>query len=345
MAINIAINGMGLIGRELLRLLTSGKYQNAIELRCINDPYISVENLVYLLKHDSVYHNGDIDFGISTSGITVDGKGIRAYQEKQVDNFNFKEYGADYVIDCTGQLKSADELNKFMTAGGKGAMACYPLKDATVKPIVYGVNQSTLSLEDIVCCMPTIHAQVAALLVKVLHENYGVDGVNVNTIAPYMNGQYLMDSENESDFALGRAAAWNVTPYDGKTTAHLGKCFAELNGKFIGTDYRAPTLNGGIVNVAAVLAKSATADEVNQEFKTALDGTVMAYTDDPLVSSDALELSPFQFLAKQTKLNDNQMVAVSAVFDSVRGQALQAIRTLQCLCKQIEKGDSYQIIE
>ena len=331
----VGICGLGVVGRQLLRELLF-KYSDDFEVMLLNDANITTANLAYLLKFDSVYHEYENkNFEYTETAIVNDGISIPLSSDNPV-NAPWGTYGVNIVFDCTGRASISNDLSDYILGGARRAISLAAKGyDNTLKRIVYGVNQSVLKSEDARIVMPSIEAQVAANALSVIQDNYDISSGMMHAFGAYTNSQNTIDSAN-IDFALGRAAAWNITPLTAdEICKDIGDIIANLNGRLNGVAYRAPVINGGVIDLTLELEKSVTRDDLNGLFQSD-KFEVITRTDDDLTSSDATGLDKFQVIANRTAVDmiGGNFANMSIIYDNIRGQALQAIR----LAKYIEQN-------
>lgn len=322
MALKVAIHGMGVIGRELLRTLWE---KPEIEINMLSD-LVQTDNLAYLLKYDTIYHDWRNKHEVSAGEdkITIDGKDIPLYSETEIRNLPIGGVGADLVIDCSGKAKSRDELQGFIDAGAKMVMTCYYIGN-DINCFAYGVNHDKLTNENTIFTFAPMETQVLANTLKPIHDLFGVNNAIVKAFRSYTNAQPSIDSYDYKSFARGRAAAWNITPTSDVMGKNIGLVIPELNSKVIGFAYRAPVINGSVLDIAVVTEKRATQSTINAQIKDYYGENkgVCCYNEEPLCSSDAMSFDLPQFLAGSTMVNnisdDMTMLSLSVVYDSVRG--------------------------
>lgn len=317
MGLKIAIYGMGVVGRELLRTLWG---LDGIEVTMLCDS-VSTDNLAYLLKYDTIYHDAKLRDSVQANedGIVIGDKEIKLYTETEIRNLPLGGYGVDLVIDCSGRFTKKEQLQGFIDAGARYVMACSPLGN-DVPSIAYGVNQNTLLLSDTIISFGTMETQVLASVLKVLNNEFGVRTAIAKSFRSYTNSQPTIDNYNPKDYALGRAAAWNITPTSDGFARAIGLVIPELNGKVTGYAYRAPVINGSVLDITAVLEKGTSRDGLNIKMKERNLG--FQYNEDSLCSSDALSYAFPQYLSKCSIVHDCDgitVVTMSVVYDSVRG--------------------------
>lgn len=327
MAFFVGINGMGVVGRELARqILFNQDDNNRMELSIINDPNITIDNLAYLLQHDSVYHDyGTQDIKIiDYDRLRVNGKDVYFYQEASPEKVGWADQKADFVFECSGQAKTATDLQGFITGGAKTILATYYVPETAV--VCYGVNQEVVKREDHFLSMPAIEDQVGAIVFKVLNDNYiKVSEALIKPFCAYTNAQQTIDSLYPQTFERGRAGAWNIVPFVGSNAGtKIGNVFADINGRVNGMIYRAPVIVGGAMDVTVMLENKDTPDDIGDAFLKA-DSEIITATNTPLASSDVVGLEQFQFLTTGIR-QINLLTSMCVLYDNIRGQVLQALR-------------------
>lgn len=327
MAIRVAIHGMGVVGRELLRTLFSLEGYEVVMLSDL----VQAENLAYLLKYDTLYHDWEYRDSVECddNSITIAGKSIPLYTESDIKNLPLHEREADLVIDCSGSLTSKAKLQGFIDAGARKVMACYYIGN-DVPNIVYGVNQNVLTWNDTIFSFASMETQVLANILKPINDGYTVNTAFAKAFRSYTNVQPTIDSYNKN-LAQGRAAAWNITPLSDTFAKQIGLTVPELNGKVRGFAYRAPIINGSMLDVTAVLENPTTTSDINTLMKSKMNAYF--YSDESLCSSDAMSFDFPVFLANSTmaqNIDDGKtMLSVTATYDSVRGYCYLIKRFLE----------------
>lgn len=343
--VKVAIYGMGVLGRELFREIKN-RFPGSggeVQIMAVCDPNITLANLAYLIKYDSVYHGFDtvhnVKFDVGKSELSVDGVETSFYDHENIQDIPLAIAGVEYVFDCSGAL-NATTAAEFFRTGAKKVIALYPYGNSGLYDIVYGVSEDQVLTDMNMIDMATVEAQVGAIVLKILNDNYGVVQAACKSFTSYTNAQNTIDSLSSPNYEQGRAGAWNITPYYITNVAkQIGKSVVEVNGKVTDISYRAPVIVGGAIDITCTLAKipDITSGGINAVVKSQTQGAmkdVLAYTEEPLVSSDVLGFDKFQFLAQATKDADGPLYSVSVLYDNIRGQALQAIRLLVSLCDE-----------
>ncbi|USN46055.1 MAG: type I glyceraldehyde-3-phosphate dehydrogenase [Candidatus Woesearchaeota archaeon] len=281
----IAINGFGRIGRMVFR---AAQGRNDVEIVAIND-LTSVENLAYLLKYDTVH--GVLASSVHADGeyLVVDGKRIRVYAEKDPEQLPWAHERIDVVVESTGRFRTKELAEKHITAGAKKVLVSAPVKGG-VKTIVKGVNEHDITTDDVVVSNASCTTNCFAPMVKVLHDNFGVEGGFMVTVHAVTADQRGNDAPH-SDMRRGRGAFQNIVPTSSGAASAVCKVIPELNGKLSASALRVPVPDGSFTYFVGRLGKEVTAEEINHLFKNVahhhLHGVLM-YSEDQLVSSDIL---------------------------------------------------------
>ena len=285
MATKVAINGFGRIGRLVARALLE-RDDHDLELVAIND-LASVKANALLFSYDSTHGRfpGTVEAG--EDSITVNGKKIAVTAERDPANLPHAAMGVELVPECTGFFQSKEASEPHLKAGAKRVLISAPASGVD-KTIVFGVNQDQLGADDIVVSNASCTTNCLAPVAKVLNDAFGIERGFMTTIHSYTNDQRMLD-QMHSDMRRARAGATNMIPTTTGAARAVGLVLPELNGKLDGSSVRVPTPNVSLVDLVFVPGKDITKDAINEALKTASEGAmkgVLAYTDEPLVSSD-----------------------------------------------------------
>ena len=286
MAINVAINGFGRIGRLVYR---HGYQDRRFKFVAIND-LTSPETLAHLLKYDSVHGRFPANVTAVKAGIKVGAKTLKVFSETDPRKLPWKKLGVDVVIESTGIFRKRDQAAMHLEAGARKVMISAPSPDADIM-IVMGVNhkQFKKSKHDVVStasCTTNCLAPVA----KVLNDNFGIKSGLMTTIHAYTNDQRILDSPHK-DLRRARAAAVSMIPTTTGAARAAGIVMPEVAGKIDGMAIRVPTADGSLVDLTVQLNKGTTVEAINEAMKkasqTSLKG-ILEYTEDPIVSIDVV---------------------------------------------------------
>ena len=313
--VRVAINGFGRIGRLVLRAaLESGR--DDIEFVAVNDLAPAEQN-AYLLKYDSVHGNLPMDVKLDGDYIIAGNHKIKCLSERNPENLPWGEMGVDIVMECTGIFTAADKARVHLTAGAKRVLVSAPSAGAD-KTIVYGVNQDTLTSEDLIVSNASCTTNCLAPVVKVLDEQYGIASGWMTTVHAYTGDQQLLD-KNHKDFRRARAAAMSMIPTRTGAAKAIGLVLPQLAGKLDGMAIRVPTPDVSVVELVVNLEKDATVDGINAAMKAA-ESKTFGYNDLPLVSIDFThDAHSSVFDAGQTKVLGDKLVHVTAWYDNEWG--------------------------
>lgn len=330
MAVKVAINGFGRIGRLAFRQMFGAE---GYEIVAIND-LTSPKMLAHLLKYDTAQgrYEGHTVESDETS-ITVDGKKIEILAEKDPANLPWGKIGVDVVLECTGFFASKAKSQAHIDAGAKKVVISAPAGN-DLPTIVYSVNENTLTAEDTIISAASCTTNCLAPMAKVLQDAFGITVGTMTTIHAYTGTQSLVDGPRGKDLRASRAAAENVIPHTTGAAKAIGLVIPALSGKLKGHAQRVPTKTGSVTELVSVLEKKVTADEVNQAMRQAAEGNEsFGYTEEEIVSSDIIG-SHFGSIYDATQLEiveagGVQLVKTVAWYDNEYGFVTQLIRVLE----------------
>ena len=321
--VRVAINGFGRIGRMIFR---AGINNPNVEFVCIND-LTHPKNLAYLLKYDSAHgiFNGEISY--KDDALIVNGKEIKVTSEKDPERLPWKEINVDVVLECTGIFRRKEDLEKHIRAGAKKVILSAPPKSEGIKTIVMGVNDDTLTKDDIFISNASCTTNSLAPIVKILHKNIGIIKGFMTTVHSYTADQRLVDAPHK-DFRRGRSAAHNIVPTTTGAAVAVTKVIPELKGKLDGLAFRVPTIDGSVTDFVALLARETSKEEIlslfekykNNEMKGILD---IAY--DPIVSSDIINNPHSTIVDAQATMVNGNMVKIVTWYDNEFGYSNRMI--------------------
>jgi glyceraldehyde 3-phosphate dehydrogenase len=319
-AVKIGINGFGRIGRNYLRAaLAQGADLDIVAVNDLTDN----KSLAHLLKYDSVGGVLSEDVTYDEDSITVGGKKIRVFEERDPANLPWGELGVDIVIESTGRFTKAEDAKKHIAGGAKKVLISAPATGDDVT-IVMGVNEGDYNPEtDVIISNASCTTNCLAPLAKVFNDAFGIERGFMMTAHAYTADQNLQDGPH-SDLRRARGAAINIVPASTGAAKAIGHVLPELNGKLSGSSYRVPVPTGSIVDLTIVTpTEGLTADQINAVYKAAAAEGALAgyleYTEDPIVSSD-IQGNPHSsiFDSELTNVSGN-LVKVSAWYDNEWG--------------------------
>lgn len=317
MVVKVGINGFGRIGRNVLRaIIESGRTD--IEVVALND-LGPVETNAHLMRYDSVH--GKFPGTVTVSGDTIDvGRGpIRVTAVRDPKELPWSD--VDIALECTGIFTSKDKAAAHLANGSKRVLVSAPC-DGADKTIVYGVNHSALTKDDVVVSNASCTTNCLAPVAAVLSKTFGIEKGYMTTIHAYTGDQPTLDTMHK-DLYRARAAALSMIPTSTGAAKAIGLVLPELAGKLDGSSIRVPVPNVSVVDLKVITNKAATAEEVNAAMKAAAEGElkgILAYTDEPLVSSDFNHDShSSSFASAQTKVMGGNLVRILTWYDNEWG--------------------------
>ncbi len=318
MAIKVAINGFGRIGRNVLR---SALGDNEIDFVAVND-LTDTRTLAHLLKYDSVMGNLPNDISHTENSILVDGDEFRVFSEKDPAAIDWNSVGAEIVIESTGHFTKAEDAKKHLRGTVKKVIISAPAKNEDIT-IVLGVNEEMYdAAEHNIISNASCTTNCLAPVAKVIHEKFGIKYALMNTIHSYTNDQQLLDLPHK-DLRRARAAALSMIPTSTGAAKAVALVIPELKGKFDGISVRVPTPNVSLVDVVMNVEKETSTEEVNQVLKNAANEElkgILAFSEEPLVSID-FRGNPNSSIvdAENTKVIGGTMVKVLSWYDNEWG--------------------------
>ncbi len=307
----VGINGFGRIGRLVFR---ASLKRSDLEVVAVNDPFIDLEYMKYMIEYDTVHGRFDGTVEIKGGKLFVNGKEITVFQEMQPENIAWGSVGAEYVVESTGVFTTIETANAHLKGGAKKVIISAPSADAPM--FVMGVNQDKYTKDMVVVSNASCTTNCLAPIAKVLNDNFGLVEGLMSTVHATTATQKTVDGPSKKDWRGGRAAAGNIIPSSTGAAKAVGKVIPELNGKLTGMSFRVPTLDVSVVDLTARLEKPATYEEIKKAMKAASEGAmagVLGYTEDAVVSSDFIgETCTSVFDAEAgIALNDNFVKVVS----------------------------------
>ena len=319
MAVRVAINGFGRIGRNVLRAIAeSGRTD--VEVVAIND-LGPVETNAHLLRFDSVHGRFPGEVAVDGDAIVVNGKKIAVTAIRNPAELPHKDLGVDIAMECTGIFASKDKATAHLTAGAKRVLVSAPADGADLT-VVYGVNHKALTADHLVVSNASCTTNCLAPVAKVLNDAIGIDKGFMTTIHSYTNDQPSLDQMHK-DLYRARAAALSMIPTSTGAAKAVGLVLPELKGKLDGVSVRVPTPNVSVVDLKFVAKRATSVDEVNAAIMAAADGAlkgVLAYTAAPNVSIDFNhDPASSTFALDQTKVMEGTLVRILTWYDNEWG--------------------------
>jgi glyceraldehyde 3-phosphate dehydrogenase len=333
MAVRVGINGFGRIGRNIMRAALGDKH---IDFVAIND-LTSAHTLAHLLKYDSVLGNLHAKVEATEDSISVDGDRFKVVSVKDPSQLPWKDLGVDVVFESTGLFTNRDAAAKHVTAGAKKVVITAPAKGPDIT-VVMGVNDEKYDpAKHQIISNASCTTNCLAPLAKVIHQSFGIKSGWMTTIHSYTNDQQLLDLPHK-DLRRARAAALSMIPTTTGAATAVGEVLPELKGKLDGFAMRVPTPNVSVVDLAALLNRTATAEDVNAALKKAADGPlkgILEYSTDELVSID-FKGNPNSSIidAAYTKVMDGNFLKVLSWYDNEWGYSNRCVDLLRLLVRK-----------
>ena len=327
MAVKVAINGFGRIGRLAFRQMFGAEGYDVVAINDLTSPKM----LAHLLKYDSsqgTYAKADtVSAGEDT--ITVDGKTLKIYKEPDANNCPWGELGVDVVLECTGFYTSKEKAQAHINAGAKKVVISAPAGN-DLPTIVYNVNHKTLTKDDKIISAASCTTNCLAPMAKALNDLAGIKSGIMSTIHAYTGDQMILDGpQRKGDLRRSRAGAINIVPNSTGAAKAIGLVIPELNGKLIGSAQRVPTPTGSTTILVATVEKSVTKEEINAAMKAAATES-FGYNEEEIVSSDIVGSTYGSiFDATQTMVGEDNLVQVVSWYDNENSYTSQMVRTIK----------------
>ena len=338
MAVKVAINGFGRIGRLAFRQMFGAEGYEVVAINDLTKPSM----LAHLLKYDTAQGGyagvfGENKHTVSSDDeantITVDGKTLQIYKEADANNLPWGQLGVDVVLECTGFYTSKDKAQSHINAGAKKVVISAPAGN-DLPTIVYNVNHKTLTKDDKIISAASCTTNCLAPMTKALNDYAAIQSGIMTTVHAYTGDQMILDGpQRKGDLQRARAGAANIVPNSTGAAKAIGLVIPELNGKLIGAAQRVPTTTGSTTILHAVVKGEATVEGINAAMKAAVTES-FGYTEEKLVSSDIVGMRfGSLFDANQTmvsKMDDgNSLVQVVSWYDNENSYTSQMVRTIK----------------
>ena len=324
MSVRVAINGLGRIGRSILKLVMD---QSKLELVAVND-LVDAENLAYLLRFDTVYGRYPKTVAVDDGDLVVAGRKLRTFKNDDPAVLPWSELGVEIVFECTGRFTRREDLEKHIRAGARIALLSAPSQGDEVETVVHGANVPQGTSGIISCASCTTNCITP--IVEVIGRRIGFTKAVMTTVHAYTSSQGIVDGPGRR-FRRGRAAAANLVPTTTGAALATTRALPQYAGLFDGIALRAPIPVGSIADVTFVTSRATTVDEVNQIFteeaETERYAGVLGVSRDPLVSSDIIGDSRASIVDLDlTRVIDGDLVKVMSWYDNEWGYANQMVR-------------------
>lgn len=322
---NIAINGFGRIGRSFFRAVFGSSDINIIAVNDLTD----TRTLAYLLKYDSVYGRYAKDVHGIENALSIDGKEIKVFAEKDPARLPWKDLGVDIVIESTGFFTSDETAKTHLDAGAKRVVITAPAK-GNVTTALIGVNDDRFASALPITCNASCTTNSVTPVVAILREKFGIEKATMTTVHSYTATQKLVDGPDAKDLRRGRAAAANIVPSTTGAAEAVIQAIPELTGIFDAVSIRIPSIVGSLSVISALVSRKTSVGEVQAVFKEAAADTrwqtILKVTEDPIVSTDIVG-EPYGAIIDlgMTKVIDGDLVNVFSWYDNEAGYTVTLV--------------------
>jgi len=319
MTIKVGINGMGRIGRMIIRAIIEGKNNN-IEIKHINNRSNS-ETSCTLIKYDSIHGKFNADLDFDENHLIINKNKISFSQESNIEDINWKKFNVDFVFECTGKFNSKEKLLEHIKNGAKKVIVSAPCKNAD-KTIVYGVNENILTKNDQIISAASCTTNCLAPVANILNENFEIDKGFMTTIHAFTSDQRILDNSHK-DPRRARSASQSIVPTSTGASKTIGEIIPSLKGKIEGVAMRVPTPNVSLIEFVFCTKKKLSKEKINQTFTDATEKQskrILEITTEKLVSIDFNHNSASAIIdASLTSVVGDNMGKISAWYDNEWG--------------------------
>ncbi|MGB0668907.1 MAG: type I glyceraldehyde-3-phosphate dehydrogenase [Porticoccaceae bacterium] len=331
--IRVAINGYGRIGRSVLRALYESGARDSVQVVAINEPADS-KTIAHLTRYDSTHGRfpGVIEEG--KHSLSVNGDLIEILHEKHLDQLPWRAMDIDLVLECSGSFSDRETAELHLSSGAKRVLFSQPAEPTVDATVVYGINQHLLTAEQTIVSAASCSTNCVVPVIKVLNDNFGIEGGVITTIHSAMNDQPVIDAYHHTDLRKTRAAMQSIIPVDTGLALGIDRLLPELTGRFQAQAMRVPTVNVSAIDLSVMLNTEVDTATINAALEDAAIGElagVLGYTEEPLASCD-FNHDPRSGIvdASQTRVSQQRLVKVLIWFDNEWGYANRMLDTLRC---------------
>lgn len=326
--IRVAINGYGRIGRSVLRALYESDGRQTIQIVAINEP-ADCKTIAHLTKYDSTHGRFPGSVEVAGDVLTVNGDAILVFHCEEIQQLPWAELDIDVVLECSGTFADRKTAEQHLSAGAKKLVFSQPAESTVDATIVIGVNENTLTSDDIIISNASCSTNCVVPVIKTLHEAFDVEGGVITTIHSAMNDQPVIDAYHHTDLRKTRAAVQSIIPVDTGLARGIDRMLPELAGRFEAQAMRVPTINVSVIDLSVLLKTDVDTNAVNQVLQQAADGPlagILGYTEEPLASCD-FNHDPRSGIvdSSQTRVSQQRLVKVLIWFDNEWGYANRMI--------------------
>lgn len=330
MAIKVAINGYGRIGRNVLRAIHEQGRASEFDVVAIND-LGDAETNAHLTQYDTAHGRFPGEVTVDGEHLVINGDKLKVFAERDPSKLPWGELGVDVVLECTGLFKNKEKAGMHLKAGAKKVIVSAPGASDIDRTIVFGVNDGDLQSSDQIISNASCTTNCLAPMAKALHESVGIKRGLMTTIHAYTNDQVLTDVYH-SDLRRARSATMSMIPTTTGAAKAVGLVLPALNGKLDGFAMRVPTINVSIVDLTFTAERDTSVEEINSIMKSAADGTILAYNEKPLVSIDFNHSSTSSnYDAGMTRVMEGNLVKACSWYDNEWGFSCRMLDTTVAL--------------
>ncbi|HHT08250.1 MAG TPA: type I glyceraldehyde-3-phosphate dehydrogenase [Clostridiales bacterium] len=336
--VKIGINGFGRIGGLLLS--SALEHPEELKVVAINDPFIDVEYMAYMIKYDTVHgrFDGEVKANKEKGELVVNGDVIKVYDKMDPAEIPWSETGAEYIADATGVFTDTPKASAHLKGGAKKVIITAPAKDKETPMFVMGVNHKEYKKDMVVVSNASCTTNCLAPLAKVINDKYGIKEGLMTTVHATTATQKTVDGPSKKDWRGGRAASANIIPSSTGAAKAVGVVIPELKGKLTGMSFRVPTINVSVVDMTCTLEKPTTYEDIKATMKAAAESEewkgIIGYTEDAVVSSDFIHESRTSvFDANAGIMLNDTFVKLVAWYDNEWGYSCKVIDLIRHMAK------------
>jgi len=324
MALRVAINGYGRIGRGVLRALYESGARQQLQVVAINE-LADCKTIAHLTKYDSTHGRFPGEVSVSDDCLTINGDSIQVLHIEAIDELPWGELNIDLVLECTGTFSDRETAQKHIDSGGRRVLFSQPAQSDVDATIVYGVNHQSLTGQETIISSASCTTNCSVPVIKVLDDAFGLESGVITTIHSAMNDQPVIDAYHHTDLRKTRSAFQSIIPVDTGLARGIERLLPNLTGKFEAQAMRVPTTNVSVIDLSLVVVSDVDAVQVNQTLKDAADqqfNGVLGYTEEPLASCDFNHDERSGIVdASQTRVAGKRHIKVLTWFDNEWGYA------------------------
>ncbi|GLS27027.1 type I glyceraldehyde-3-phosphate dehydrogenase [Marinibactrum halimedae] len=332
MAVRIAINGYGRIGRCLLRAIYERDLHDQLQVVAINE-LADVKTIAHLTKYDSTHGRFPLSVDVIGEDLEIASKKVKITHESETSSLPWKALDVDLVAECTGSFSDRATAQHHIDVGAKRLLFSHPATNEVDATIVYGFNQTELSGAQTIVSNASCSTNCIIPIIKILHDHFGINSGVTTTIHSAMHDQPVIDAYHHTDLRKTRAAFASIIPVDTGLDKGIDRLLPELAGRFESLAMRVPTVNVSAIDLSVVVEKAVSAQEVNQVLSAAAKGefnSILGYTEEPLASCDFNHDTRSGIVdASQTRVAGKHLIKIHTWFDNEWGYANRMVDVIQ----------------